>query len=214
MVIIKIFIEGGIVPHINDNAQTIINSERLREAFKKLFRNAIDENEFRLEIELSGGYEKAIENFKLNYSLNSLLLVDLDDLENLRQDKIIFFDLIGFEDSSFFMIQKMESWILSQLEEIDEYLFNNFKKNTSNKISIDEAIMNKDSKLFKHPDDILKTLIAKYFVTIKKGKEVKLKYGKLKLAPQLLEVLDIQKLRNDFIDVDNLLNKILSINNS
>jgi hypothetical protein len=212
MVTIKLFIEGGIVPHANDSANSVNNSLRLREAFKKLFRNAIDENEFKIEIDLMGGWKHAVSAFKTKFSNQTILLIDLDSKESNREQQIKIFDLEGLEGNSFFMIQKMEAWIISQIDLIDVYLSNNYTKKGNNKISEDNLVKNILPMEIIHPDNVLKKIIPKYFCINKNGVQKKLEYGKLKLAPQLIEVLDLPKLQKEFEDVNNLINKINNIN--
>lgn len=210
MVTITIFIEGGVVPHTNDATSTINGSSRLREAFHKLLNGVINNESFRLIVELSGGWKPTVTHFKNQYSPNTLLLIDLDGAEETKNSKLDEFDLEGYETSSFFMVQKMEAWILSQIETVDSYFSSNFLRKDTIALTNDESILNKAPQSFRHPDFVLKTILAKHFVVIKNGKEKKLEYGKLKHAPLLLEILDIQKLRSDFVDVANLIAKILA----
>ncbi|MEY2830471.1 MAG: hypothetical protein RIQ33_2329 [Bacteroidota bacterium] len=213
MVIVKIFVEGGIVPHLNNNVMTVNNSERLREAFKKLFSKAkaIDENKFKIEVELVGGFEKTIERFKNNFTANSLLLIDLDDSENNKIKRISFYELNGYEDSTFFMVQKMEGWILSQLDKVDFV----FKERKTTETNLNSYLKNRRPKDIENPEVLLDTILIQNFKR-RKNDESRLRYnnGKLKLAPQLLEVLEIEKLKNDFEDVANLIEKINQSNNN
>jgi len=48
MVEIRIVLEGGILPNLNNSAATVNNSEKLREAFHKLLSNVINPAAFNL----------------------------------------------------------------------------------------------------------------------------------------------------------------------
>jgi len=80
MVTITIYLEGGVLPSLNDAAQTTNNSTRLREAFSKLLRQVFLEEDYNLEIKPSGGYKSAAKRFKelREDGKETVLLIDLD----------------------------------------------------------------------------------------------------------------------------------------
>lgn len=209
MVRIRITMEGGIVKNLNDNAQTIQNSEALRESFNKLFSSVLKDS-IKIIIDIRGGIEHTINYYKKCVESDSqvLLLIDLDDSKIERNNKIISYGLSEYNESIFFMIQKMEAWILSQPNVIEE-CYSHLKSSTT-KISTDNNILNKNIEDIPHPDFVLKTIFARYFEVLKNGKKSKFIYGKLKTTPILIQRLDIHKLMEDFEDAKLLIQRINS----
>lgn len=212
MVDIRIVIEGGIVPHINDSAATINNSEKLRESFHKLFSQIINPESFNLIIEMKGGFEQAIMSFKEYSKLDqkTSILIDLDGVSSSKQDKIVDLKIENLAERVFFMIQEMEAWILSQPESIEKAYKNRYNRQRV-KINLEQEIR----KLYRdHPEEILepsvklKVLLGRYYVEMKGNRKKDKKYGKLKDAPMLIENLDINKLIRTFDDVNSLINHI------
>lgn len=214
MVDIRIVIEGGIVPHINDSAATINNSEKLRESFHKLFSQIINPEFFNLIIEMKGGFEQAIISFKGYSQLDqkTSMLIDLDGASSSRQNKIVDLKIENLSERVFFMIQEMEAWILSQPESIEKAYRNRYNRQRGN-INLEQEIR----KLYRdHPEEILKpsvklkVLLGRYYVEMKGNRKKNKKYGKLKDAPLLIENLDITKLIKTFDDVNSLISHIQS----
>jgi hypothetical protein len=213
MVEICIFLEGAIVAHENDAAQTIDNSQRFRESFSRLFSTVFDEN-IKIIIDARGGFTRASRDFGNAQTLPiPLLLIDLDAPEAHRSTKLDSlcneFNLTNRRADIYFMVQKMEAWILSQPEKIEIY-FENYKK-SADLIKHDNNLLNKDVKTIYHPDNVLNTILGRYFQKERKGRITRLKYGKLKDAPGLIEFLDFQQLRICFSDVENLFQRISNL---
>lgn len=104
------------------------------------------------------------------------------------------------------MIQTMETWILSQLNVI-ENCFEGMKINDTD-LQEDTRIKGLDLLLISKPDKLLNTLMIENFEQEKRGKKKPLKYGKLKNSYLMIEKLDINQLKIDFEDVKNLLDRI------
>ncbi|MFA8299720.1 MAG: hypothetical protein ACEPOV_06140 [Hyphomicrobiales bacterium] len=210
MVTIKIVVEGGIMPDSNNDALTIANSNRLRESFHKLLSQVVDEDTFNLEIEMGAGEKNACKMFKHSVQhSNCFLLIDLDKENSQRQTKL---DLLGIEDYSsfvFFMIQKMEAWILSQPKAIEKVMesYNVQKRNKSLK---DDPVFEKKAYDIAHPDKRLNTILSRYFFIERRGKVKKAKYGKLKDAPAFIASLNALQLKDIFEDVSRLFDYIKS----
>ncbi|MEA5460142.1 DUF4276 family protein [Arcicella sp. LKC2W] len=202
VVTIKVFFEGGADPKSNPNADTFDNTNRLREGFNKLLNSEFEEERVRIQAEPA----YSITNVVKIREPNSLLLIDLDDSKDKKKDRIENSNLSDIEKFVFFMVQRMESWILSQPEVIEDVFA--YYKNKASHIKDDNLIYNKHLEVIRNPDDVLNTIFQRYFIIIKGGKEKKLKYGKLKHSPDLIEKLDLQKLRNTFEDVESLIQKI------
>jgi hypothetical protein len=210
MVIIKLFFEGGADPNSNPNAETMDNTNKLRESFNQLFNSAF-ESEI-TQIEAAPIYSAHnIKNIKpqLINNISTVLLIDLDAPKTEKHQRIKDSDLIEIQERVFFMIQRMESWILSQPVKIEE-CFWNFKKSDI-LIQEDNQIKNKNPEEISNPEKVLTIILQRYFEYEKAGKIKKLKYGKLKTAPDLIEFLDINQLRKDFDEVESLIIKVTEI---
>lgn len=205
--IITVFFEGGANPTSNPNADTVDNTIALREAFNTLLNNGIENKNIRIIAHPAYSISNAVKQ----RSSDSLLLIDLDGKKELKGKRIDDNKLKDIEDCIFFMVQRMEAWILSQPDIIEEYLTANYSKETTTHLYKDEAIFGKNPETITRPDDVLNTLIQRHFFIMKLGKKKKLKYGKLKLAPGLIENLDINALKETFEDVKGLLLKVESL---
>jgi len=198
MVKIEIYVEGGILPNPNHAAQTVNNSAALREGFHQLLTQELSIQDFDLVIKTGSGENQTISFLKANKE-NAIALVDLDGQK--KPDKLAYLNAIDFEEKAFFMVQKMEAWILSQPNKIElfgqqEYLT---RKKPEQNIANDPSIHNK------HPDSVLNTLFQRHFTFIKNGKKKKKKYGKLKDAPKLIQLLDLPQLKTVFTDVKQMI---------
>ena len=202
LVTVKVFFEGGADPKSNPNVATVDNTLRLRESFNKLLNAAFEEEKVRIQAEPT----YSISNTVRIRESNSLILIDLDGSKDKKSQRLNDNKLTDIQEFVFFMIQQMESWILSQPEVIEEV----FKKDKAKPdlVKDDSQIKNKHPETILNPDFVLDKILQRYFIVKKGDKEKKLKYGKLKHSPDLIENLDINKLKNKFEDVEFLINKI------
>jgi hypothetical protein len=207
MVVVKVFFEGGADPKSNPNAATIDNTSRLRESFNKLLNAAFEEEKVRIQAEPT----YSITNTVKIREPNSLLLIDLDGSKDKKIQRLTDNKLTDIQAFVFFMVQRMEGWILSQPAVIEEV----FKKDKAKDdlVKDDNQIQNKHPETILNPDFVLDKILQRYFVVKKGNKEKKLKYGKLKHSPDLIEKLDLQKLKDTFEDVEALVQKINLISN-
>jgi hypothetical protein len=189
------------------------NSEKWRQSFNCLISSGVTNREVKVVVEPYGSWTTTKAAFlKKIETNNAVMLTDMDGHKHRKKEKL---EIIGLEDFSryiFFMIQKMEAWILSQPDKI-EMCFADQKQNEQIDISEDEHIRDQRPENIAFPDDVLNTILSRYFKFEKNGKTKKLKYrgGKLKLAPDLIAHLDIHRLANDFEDVKRLLNHIQAL---
>jgi len=208
MVSITIFVEGGVVPHENDAAATIDNSHNLRESFYHLFTQFVENEEINIIVQPGGGYPKTIEYFKSEIEKNNscALLIDSDCPKENIANRIKELTLENFENNTFFMIQEMEAWILSQPDKIEEYgIAKGFIREKNNElIADDNQIKDKFAEFISKPSRILNIIMQRYFSVLKNGKKKKKEYGKLKDAPGMLKLLNVDLLRSTFGDVQNL----------
>jgi hypothetical protein len=204
MVEISLLVEGGVSANSNDSADTFDNSVRLRESFHKLLNAGVEKKEMiQLRIDTKGSYTAII---KEAFSPTTLALLDLDAHDSQRQQRIKEYKLEAYQDLVFFMIQTMETWILSQPDAIEKS-FSSLKVNPV-PLAEDARIKDVDLTTIPEPHQVLDKLLKDYFQYEKGEKLKQLKYGKLKNSHVLLEQLDIHRLKEQFIDVKNLLNKI------
>ena len=222
MVVIKLWIEGGVLPPLNNPLhgrddsmwKTIDNTNSLRQSFKKLFSKVFpDESNIRFIPEMGSGRDQTANFFKDDFlQYNTLMLRDLDAPKIEREETIskisnkLEMPVSEIEGKVFFMVQEMEAWILSQPYVIERV----FADHKVGKFSIenDDQIFDKNIETIIKPSKVIEIILQRYFVIEKAGKKKKLKYGKLKHSPDLIENLDIHKLKNTFEDVGLLINKI------
>lgn len=202
MVTITILFEGGAAPSSNPNADTIDNTARLRESFNKLLNSGLHNQNVRIQVAPAYSISSAV---KIRQP-NTFLLIDLDGSSDKKQQRIVDNKLNDIEECVFFMVQRMEAWILSQPDVI-ENVFVTFKTGTSN-VADDNQIKGKHPEEIQRPEFVLNVILQRLFSYEKAGKIRKLKYGKLKESPKLIEKLDIHRLCDTFIDVKNLIEKI------
>ncbi|TAE24746.1 MAG: DUF4276 family protein [Cytophagales bacterium] len=102
-------------------------------------------------------------------------------------------------DAIFFMVQKMDAWILSQPTIIDEEY--GLARRNAPKIQAKLAV-HKQSKPheIRNPDKEIGVLMG-YYEQERRGQWKKLKYSKTRSVRSLLPRLDINQLQQDFEDV-------------
>lgn len=136
------------------------------------------------------GKTQAIKKFKNNkLGRTSLLLIDLDTSDENTDSVLKENQLYEHKNCIFFMIQEMEAWFLSQPAMLDKY----YKDKISKKIPA------KPAKDIDDPSDLLANITR----NTKKGK-----YHKVQDGTQLLQLLDADKLENDFPDFKALIEKL------
>ncbi|MDR6560193.1 MULTISPECIES: DUF4276 family protein [unclassified Arcicella] len=210
MVEVSILLEGGVHPNSNASADTFDNSERLRESFHQLLSRGLNNTDkIRIEIDTKASYTSVIKAIKSGkeVSSNTLALLDLDGDESQRDTRIVQYGLEEYRDFVFFMIQTMEGWILSQPDAIEK-TFVSYDKIIDLPIAENELLKGLLPQSISQPDKVLNSLLLEYYQDERGGKIKKVKYGKLKNSYLLIEQLDINELRRQFADVNNLLNKI------
>lgn len=233
MVDITIYVEGGVAPDaaIDVAVATIDMSNALRESFYKLFSSAFDKRQpmpFNLIVEMGGGEQNATELFLrgIQQGKNAVLLIDVYKSKT-KQDKITYLeqelnklrqspsykykgtDLESIQDHQnrvFFMVREMEAWFLSQLEAIEACAQQQgwVRKNTSKTLAEDSGVKGKVIREIHHPFKTLNTLIQRNYGR-KLNPKAKQKYGKLKHSAALVENLNLNKLKQDFTEVDQLM---------
>jgi len=190
------------------------NSQRFRESFKKLFLSAFPEEELTIIVKNGSGRHQTANFFKseAHNVPEVLLLIDLDGPKTDRENVLNRLDLSEFEQRVFFMIRAMEAWILSQPDKI-ESCYANFRY-LKTPIASDNLLQGKNPEDIPSPDRILEIILGRFFRTKRNGKNQKLKYGKLKDAPDLIELLDFNRLRATFEDADRLYQKMIEFSAS
>lgn len=214
MVDISIFIEGGVLPNDNISVQTIDNSDKLREGFYSILSQLVPSTEFNIKIKQGSSNKQTINFFKtkIKKDANSSLLIDLDCSKHEKATKLSEFELTGYSENVFFMVQEMEAWIISQIDKVDAYYKNKLiRKRTGIALSNHHKIVNIHPEDIVKPSTVLKEILGYYFITKFRKKK---KYGKLKDGSILLSLLNANDLQTTFEDFDNLINKINALNNS
>ena len=201
MVKVSIHIES---PNV-DNQSKNINDINLYDStidFTRAFSLLFNQNDNKTEIGIIplGSIFNAQNKLKeiIKSHSKDVLLIVLDAPKSRKEERLKNNYSIA-PDKVFFMIQKMESWILSQPEVIENYCneSNFIRKKDGERIEFDIK-----AEEINHPEQKLNSLFMKYFID-RNGK--KAKYHKTKVAPKLIEKLSLSKLIEDFDEVENLM---------
>ena len=220
MVAVHIFIEG-IATNDSNDVNTVDRSTEFRRAFHKLFSQSIENELIELSIEPATGWKAAAKTYirhKQKGDKNYCLLIDLDgtiDHKPIRLNEI----LVGMEETLshypsevFFMVQEMEAWILSQPNAIETYADDQGYKRKLEKEVREHHFLRVHPIEISKPSEKIKTIFREYFKEeIERKSKIKIKpvnYHKTKIAPDLIKMLDFQKLTETFEDAKNLQNLI------
>lgn len=204
MVEVSILVEGGVHPHSNASADTFDNSEKLRESFQTLLSKGVQDDRIQIKIDTKGSYTSII---KIPLHSSQLALLDLDGAQSQRTVRLQEYQLDQHQDFVFFMIQAMESWILSQPDAIEK-TFEEYTKILEDSLAEFQALKDASPEDISNPSGVLNSLLQSYFEYEKAGKIKKLKYGKLKNSHLMIQQLDPEILEYQFEDFHYLLNKI------
>lgn len=199
MVNLNIIVEGGTFdPNVGE--ETFNNVEALRESLNKFFSRLLKRDDISVRVDMGAGYRNSAKLFVKN-TKDHYLYVDSDDADtNKWFDRLDDADpakaIVIPEDAKdkiFFMIQEMEAWFLKQPECLDRWgesqSFVRAKKETA--IASDNQIAGKDIESLSEPSKIVGVIVQRYFERVlPNGKKKKVKYGKLKSAPAIIDNLD------------------------
>lgn len=216
MVDVTILIEGDDSP-LNREAATMGGIPSLRAAFNILFRKEIDTNDFNLSVDTYGSIKNTKKTLQKTKRIQPqpFFLIDLDWPKEKKEIRLK--DNYDTEDwpRIFFMIQRMEAWILSQPEIVERFgsQIQVYQISSIKPIAENLLIRNKHPEEISQPDVVLATIFRQYFKVSKKvGDKPKPKiYSKSKDAPELIKLLDSKVLRATFDEFDNLILKINEI---
>lgn len=202
MVEITVIVEGGVVNTDTSDVLTVDNSQSLRQSFNRIFSELLKE-EVSIIVQTGGGYRNAASLFVKDDTPGVFLYVDLDDkkenipdwfakLKTENPDKPIIVSASKQQDV-FFMIQEMEAWFLKQPASIERWskVENYQRLHPKERIEEHSLIVGKDIEDIEKPSEKLYELIKHFFKGEKNGKTKKVRYGKLKSAPGLLDQLDV-----------------------
>lgn len=169
VIMVTVFIEGS----ANDK------NGNLRQGFGMLFEQRIKKRTFK--IVLGDDKHATIRKFKGDkLSGKKVILIDLDAGEETRDEQI---KKLGLDKAqTFFMIQELEAWFISQSEILDSYY----------NVDIKSKVQHKDPKKIQNPGDLLAQLTK----NTKKGE-----YHKVRHATDLLKKLSLATLERSFEDV-------------
>jgi len=207
MVNLNIIVEGGTLdPNVSDD--TFNNVEALRESLNKLFSRLLKRDDISVRVDIGAGYRNAA-RMLVKHAANHYLYVDSDDvdtdkwfdkLDNPDPNKAIVIPADA-KDKVFFMIQEMEAWFLKQPECLDRWgkAQGYIRQKRGIEIAADNQIAGKDIEGLSKPSRIVGVIVQRYFERVlPNGKPQKVKYGKLKTAPGIIDQLD----ENTLVAVD------------
>ena len=223
MVAVHIFLEG-VATHDSTDVDTVDRSTEFRKAFHKLLTQSIENQRIELSIEPATNWKAAAKTYirhKQKAEKKYCLLIDLDG-EIGTKPKRLNESLVGMEetlanfpDEVFFMVQEMEAWILSQPSVIEAYADDKgYKRKLEKKVGEHHFLKVHPIEITK-PSEKIKTIFREHFEEqIERKSRIKVKaveYHKTKIAPDLIRMLDFQKLTEIFDDVKSFQNLIKTI---
>lgn len=201
MVEIQLIIEGGhSIFQSKENTGADSNSNRLRQSFKKLLSQEILEDDLdkNVKIIMGGGWQEIKSYYEdVTDKVNSLILVDSDAPDESKEAKRIERGLEP-KENVFLMVQEMEAWFLSQPEILDKYYGRIHGKKEN---PIGELIVNKPQDYIEPSDKLNKILKSHY----PERKRVQKFYHKMVDDIELIPMLNLSKLKEDFDDVQKLI---------
>jgi len=153
----------------------------LREGFRKLLEKKVKGK--MPTISMGEGKSQTIDKFK--NSEDSKLLCDLDKPSSDREDDLKKCGLMNKKESVFYMIHEMEAWFISQPTVLDKFYGS----------LISDKLAKKSATEVFEPDKELQRITK----DTKKGI-----YHKIRHGTELLKLLDVDKLSNDFPDFKRL----------
>lgn len=199
MVNLNIIVEGGSFdPNAGD--ETFNNVESLRESLNKLFSRLLMRDDISLRVDVGAGYRNAAKMF-IRDTKDHYLYVDSDDtdtskwferLNNPNPEKSIVIPSDA-KDKVFFMIQEMEAWFLKQPDCLERWgvAQGYIRQKPDTPITDDSQIAGKDIESLSKPSKITGVIVQRFFErTLPDGTKKKVKYGKLKSAPAIIDQLD------------------------
>jgi len=208
MVDITIYVEG--VSSNDPVVDTVGNSAVFRENFYQLFSQKLEPTQFNLKIIPFGTVTQAKAKLQQieTQKMNAVLLIDLDAAKNEREERLLKFYAPLDTTRLFFMIQEMEAWILSQVDKIELFGYNEqlTRKRMAESISDNSLIKNKHPEEIDKPSEKLDTILRQYFEVKKTGKGKR--YAKAKDGPKLIGLLDLQILMRSFDEAQKLVDYI------
>lgn len=210
MVALTVYVEGGVLPHPNNDPLTLDNSDRLRRSFHTFFSKLLSPQDT-IDIKvLPGAGDKQSAKFLLGHAsiatdTNVVLFVDMDNAPDKRAARLTELGLTEVSEQVYFMVQEMEAWFIAQPE-----IFTAFadtegyqRKRPDSEIPNNSLLKNKHPEAIEAPSEKLHTIFGQHFAIQKKasGKPKPASYKKLKHSPALLELIDAPKLAPVFSDV-------------
>jgi len=197
MVEIILIIEGGrVASHPKVDPKTLQNTSNLEQGFYKLLRKEISDLDLDdyVNIIMGGDWITARTIFRdrKKKELDALLLIDSDVPDNEKEANRIERKLEP-QEAIFFMVQEMEAWFFSQPEILDEY-YGETEESIAVKIT-------KNPKEYTKPSNELNEILKAHYPEKKRRKL----YKKMRDDAELMQLLDLSKLKQDFDDVHRLI---------
>lgn len=213
--VINVFVEGGVTSN-NVDADTIANSEALREELNRFLQRVLNRNDISIVVKNYGGYKNVAKFFINDEATESYLYTDLDRIpekknewfESLSNDGIVMPKEKA--DKVFFWIQEMEAWFLKQPQAIEDWAcqegYTHLPKHKAH-LSQHKSIKGKDIEhLQQKASEIMTVILRQVFssndkknISSKSGKIRRLRYEKLRHAPGIIAYLN----HNDLLAIDS-----------
>lgn len=201
MVTVTVFAEGGVLPGDTVDVATMDNSAALRQSLNRIFSEALEKrDDVQIVVEMKAGYKNVCKEFLKKTDDSLVMFLDSEcPAQNISQ----WFETLNSKDSInipedrrkniFFMIQEMEAWILKDLQSVEKWAeLEGFKRVDLSPLADHSLVRNKNVENISKPNGKLSDLIKHFFM--RNGKKVK--YGKLKTAPAILDCVNVGVLKS------------------
>ncbi len=194
-------LKGGVLEGDSADVKTMDNSAALRESLNRIFSESIGKkDEVQIIVEMQGGYKNVCKEFLKKKDAAIVMFIDSDCP---LQNRVDWFEKLKDNDSIdipkdfraniYFMIQEMEAWILKDLTSIERWAEREGLERTDRKpLEKHSLVYGKEVECISKPNDKLAQLVKHFFK--KNGKKVR--YGKLKTAPAILDCIDVKILKS------------------
>ena len=201
MVTVTLFLEGG-APLAQQKANVAIaeNAETLRKSLHLFFKRLLSRDDISIVLQLKSNCRSAAMSFAAATDC-VYLYIDSDCFPDSVDDWIDRYNENGDElqlseeqkKRIFFMVQEMEAWFLKQPECLERWAHdeNYIRLHTEQSIAEHSLLKNKNIENIRKPSNVTSTLVKHFY---KKPNGNKVKYGKMKSAPGILNHIDVGNL--------------------
>ena len=220
MVTITLFLEGGApLAQQKTSAAIFNNAEALRKSLNLFFERLLHRDDINIVLQLKSSYRIAAKSFAAATDC-VFLYIDSDCFPACVDDWMDRYYENGeplqlSEEQKkriFFMVQEMEAWFLKQPECLERWAHdeNYIRLHKEQSIAGHSLIKNKNIEDIRKPSNVTSTLVKHFY---KKTNGNKVKYGKMKSAPGILDHIDVDDLLPIGAELQRFVSLVVTLSN-